>query len=125
MLEGQPTALNADWARPVVHWEIVARHPERLASFYRQLFHWQIGQGPIMQVAPGLGGPEPGPAGHLRAGDHPGISLYVQVRNLGESLRAAETLGGQVLRAPFDAATSTTLAIILDPEGNRLVLVQQ
>jgi uncharacterized protein len=116
---------TADWPRPVVHWEIVARNPEGLATFYRQLFHWQIGEGGVMQVAPGLGGPEPGPAGHLRAGDRPGISLYVQVRNLEESLGLAETLGGRLLRAPFDAPTGTTLAIILDPEGNRLVLVQQ
>jgi predicted enzyme related to lactoylglutathione lyase len=78
-----------------------------------------------MQVAPGLGGPEPGPAGHLRAGDHLGTSLYVQVCNLEESIRLAETLGGKLLRAPFDAPTGTTLAIILDPEGNRVVLVQQ
>jgi predicted enzyme related to lactoylglutathione lyase len=49
----------------------------------------------------------------------------VQVRNLEESIGLAETLGGRLLRASFDAPTGTTLAIILDPEGNRLVLVQQ
>ena len=32
-----------DWARPVVHWEIVARDPERQADFYRELFNWEIG----------------------------------------------------------------------------------
>jgi predicted enzyme related to lactoylglutathione lyase len=43
-----------DWARPVVHWEIVARDPVRQAGFYRELFHWEIGDGPIMQVPPGF-----------------------------------------------------------------------
>jgi hypothetical protein len=46
-----------DWARPVVCWEIVARDAGRQAAFYRELFHWEIGQGPIMQISPGLGGP--------------------------------------------------------------------
>jgi predicted enzyme related to lactoylglutathione lyase len=123
--DGELTTPPADWPRPIVHWEIVARNPQGLATFYRQLFHWDIGEGAVMQVAPGLGGPEPGPAGHLRAGDHVGISLYVQVRDLEESIRLARTLGGKLVRAPFDASTGTTLAIILDPEDNRVVLVQQ
>jgi len=41
--------MAGDWARPVVHWEIVARDAERQAAFYRELFHWEIGAGPIMQ----------------------------------------------------------------------------
>jgi uncharacterized protein len=117
--------VSADWPRPVVHWEIVASDPQRQAQFYRQLFNWQIGEGAVMQIAPGLGGPEPGPAGHLRAGDHSGVSLYVQVRDLRESLTNATELGGTVLREPFAAGTGTTLGVILDPEGNRIVLVQQ
>ncbi len=44
--------MGEDWARPVVHWEIVARDPARQAAFYRQLCHWEIGDGPIMSSAP-------------------------------------------------------------------------
>jgi hypothetical protein len=62
-----------DWARPVAGWEIAARDAGRQAAFYRELFHWEIGDGPIMQVAPGLGGPGPGPGRHIRAGDRPGV----------------------------------------------------
>jgi len=60
--------MAGDWAGPLVHWEIVARDPERQAAFYPMLFHWQIGEGAVMQIRAGLGGPEPGPAGHIRAG---------------------------------------------------------
>jgi len=116
---------GADWPRPVVHWELVARDPARQAAFYRQVFNWQIGSGEIMQIPPGLGGPEPGPAGHIRGGEHPGISLYVQVRALEETVARAEGLGGRLLRAAFQTAAGTTLCSILDPEGNRIVLVQQ
>jgi uncharacterized protein len=114
-----------DWARPVVHWEIVARDPVRQAAFYRELFHWEIGEGPIMQVPPGLGGPEPGPAGHIRAGDRPGVVLYVQVRDLRASLARAAELGGTLVTEPFDVPDGPTIAAVDDPEGNPLVLVQQ
>jgi uncharacterized protein len=114
-----------DWARPVVHWEIVARDPVRQAAFYRELFHWEIGVGPIMQVPPGLGGPEPGPAGHIRAGDRPGVVLYVQVRDLRASLARAAELGGTLVTEPFDVPDGPTIAAVDDPEGNPLVLVQQ
>jgi uncharacterized protein len=114
-----------DWARPVVHWEIVARDPERQAAFYRELFNWQVGDGPIRQIAPGLGGPEPGPGGHIRHGDRPGVVLYVQVRDLPASLARAVQLGARLVTEPFDVPDGPTLAAVDDPEGNPLVLVQQ
>jgi uncharacterized protein len=117
--------VTQDWARPVVHWEIVARDPERQAAFYRGLFNWDVGDGPIMQIPPGLGGPEPGPAGHIRRGDRPGVVLYVQVRDLPASLARAVQLGGQLVTEPFDVPDGPTLAAVDDPEGNPLVLVQQ
>src|ERR1700735_4708000 len=75
-------AMNSDWARPIVHWSITALDPERQRAFYAELFNWEIGDGPFMQVAAGVGGPEPGPAGHIQAGATPGTSLYVQVADL-------------------------------------------
>ena len=114
-----------DWPRPVVHWEIEAIDPERLRGFYGELFSWTIGDGPIMSIPAGIGGPEPGPSGHLRAGDRSRISLYVQVRDLTASLAAAASLGGTVVTGPFDVPGGPTIAAITDPEGNPLVLVQQ
>ncbi len=121
---GEPV-VTADWARPVVHWEIVARDPSSQAAFYQQLCHWEVGDGPIMSIPAGLGGPEPGPAGHIRRGERSGVTLYIQVRNLAESLRLAAELGGRVVMEPFDAPGGPTLAAIEDPEGVPVVLVQQ
>jgi hypothetical protein len=116
---------DVDWARPVVHWEISAVDPERLRDFYGRLFSWDISDGPIMTIAPGIGGPEPGPGGHLRAAGRSGVTLYVQVRDLRESLAGAAALGGTVVAEPFDVPGGPTLAAITDPEGNAVVLVQQ
>jgi predicted enzyme related to lactoylglutathione lyase len=107
-----------------VHWEIVASDPEAQARFYRELFNWHIGEGPIMTVEPGLGGPEPGPAGHLRQGD-PAVVLYVQVRDIRASLQDVQDLGGRVIVEPFDVENGPTIAYVEDPEGNPLALVQQ
>src|SRR6185437_4521095 len=87
-----PEPGNTDWARPMVHWEIVARDADAQAAFYRELFNWEVGDGRIRTIPPGLGGPEPGPAGHIRPGREPSIALYVQVRDLRSSLDNAVRL---------------------------------
>jgi predicted enzyme related to lactoylglutathione lyase len=115
--------VEDDWARPVVHWEIEALDPDRLRAFYAQLFNWEIGDGPIMQIPAGIGGPQPGPAGHLRRSGRSGVTLYIQVRDLHASLLKAVDLGGRVVAEPFDIPGQPTLATISDPEGNPVMLV--
>ena len=117
--------MGGDWARPVVHWEIEALDAGRLRAFYGTLFNWEVGDGPIMAIPAGIGGPEPGPAGHIRQSDRSGVTLYVQVRDLAASLARADELGGTVVAEPFDVPGGPTLAAIVDPEGNPVMLVQQ
>ena len=108
-----------------MHWELEARDPERQRAFYSALFGWEIGDGPIMGIPAGLGGPEPGPAGHIRASDRSGFTLYVQVRSLAASLARAAELGGTVIVEELQVPGGPTLAAITDPEGNPVTLVQQ
>lgn len=114
-----------DWARPVVHWEIQAVDPDRLRAFYSELFNWDIDDGPIMSISPGIGGPEPGPAGHIRATGHSGVTLYVQVLDIGASLEKTKELGGSVTSERFQFPNTPTMAGITDPEGNPVMLIQQ
>ena len=114
-----------DWARPVVHWEIEATDPDRLRTFYGHLFSWDISDGPIMNIPAGIGGPEPGPGGHLRQSDRSGVTLYIQVRDLKDTLTKAGDLGGTVVMDPVDVPGGPTIAGIRDPEGNPVMLVQQ
>jgi hypothetical protein len=117
--------VEPDWARPVVHWEIIARDPAAQAAFYRRLCNWEIGDGPLMNIAPGLGAPEAGPAGHIRQGESAGVALYIQVRDLSASLALAESLGAKISFPPFDVPDGPTIGGIEDPEGNAVMLVQQ
>jgi len=117
--------VDNDWARPVVHWEIVARDADGQAAFYHELFNWGVGDGPLAVIPAGIGGPEPGPAGHISRGDQSGVILYVQVRDLRASLTRVGELGGSLVTEPFDVPNGPTLAAVEDPEGNSIVLVQQ
>ena len=117
--------MGQDWARPVVHWEIEAKDPAVIRAFYAELFNWHIEDGFVLNIAAGIGGPEPGPAGHIRQSDHSRVSLYVQVRDLAESLAKAVSLGGAVTLERLDIPGGASLAGITDPEGNPVTLVQQ
>jgi uncharacterized protein len=115
-----------DWARPVVHWEIEARDPQQIRAFYSALFNWDIDpDGVILDIPAGIGGPEPGPAGHIRQSNRSGVTLYVQVRDLDETLAKAKELGGTVALERLQVPGGATLAAIVDPEGNPVTLVQQ
>lgn len=117
--------MERDWARPVVHWAINALDPQRQRSFYAELFNWRIDEGGLHWIDAGFGGPEPGPAGHIQQADTPGVSLWVQVRDLRETLGRAVDLGGTIVAEPFQFPDQPTLAQITDPEGNTVMLVQQ
>lgn len=110
----------------MVHWDIQARDPAHIRNFYSQMFNWQIGNDPIMAVPAGVGGPGPeAMSGHIFPSDKSGFSLYIQVVDLRASMQQAKDLGGAVLSEPFDVPGGPTVVGITDPEGNRLVLVQQ
>ena len=77
-----------------------------------------------MEIPAGIGGPEPGPSGHIRASERSGVTLYVQVADLRASLDRSVTLGATIVAEPFDVPGGPTLAGITDPEGNPVMLVQ-
>jgi len=114
--------------RPVVHFEIRGEDPQRLAEFYRELFGWTIDAANpmgIMTVQHGIGGPEDGVGGHIRLADAPGVSIFVQVLDLDDTLRRAEAMGGRAVMQPFDVPGGPTVAQMADPEGNLVGLVKQ
>ncbi|HMO94742.1 MAG TPA: VOC family protein [Tepidiformaceae bacterium] len=117
--------MTQDWSRPVVHWELQAKDADRMAAFYSAMFNWEISPGRIRNISAGIGAPDD-ITGHIReSSDTHGFVLYIQVLKLAESLKKAEQLGGKVVREPFDTPNGPTLAWIDDPEGNRVILVQQ
>lgn len=74
---------------------------------------------------PGVGPPVEGVGGVFLQGDAPGVSIYVQVADLRETLEKAELLGGKKVLDPIDIPNGPTIARIQDPEGNFVGLLQQ
>ena len=116
---------SPDWARPVVYFSVQAIDPDRQRAFYSTLFNWDIGDGSLMRFPAGIGGPENGIGGHINPGATPGFSIYVQVRNVPESLAKSLELGATKVHDPVQLPGGPMIAGITDPEGNSLVLVQQ
>ena len=111
------------WARPVVFFEIQAKDVEKMVSFYREMFEWEITPGNIpgfLSIGSGIGAPTEGIGGVMSATDTPRVVIGVQVADIRDALVHAEELGGRALMQPFDVPGGPTVARIADPEGNEL-----
>jgi predicted enzyme related to lactoylglutathione lyase len=114
--------------RPVVHFEIIGRDGAKLQNFYRELFGWKIDANNPMNyglVEAGAGAPENGIGGGIAQGDAPRVTFYVQVVDLNETLRKAESMGGKAVMPPMDVPGGPTIAQFSDPEGNVIGLIKQ
>jgi uncharacterized protein len=115
-------------ADPVVHFEIIGQAPERLRSYYGELFGWEFDtSGPVSSevsesgnygfiepIGPGVAGGVGGGAGY-----EPRVLFYVGVPEVEAALARAERLGGTRSMGP-DRAPGRDLVVgrFRDPEGN-------
>ena len=113
---------------PVIHFEIAGRNGEKLEDFYSNLFGWNIQRRALDQssygfVRTGEDGRIDGGIRHVPEGEAE-IVLYVEVRDLATAVASAEKLGAKV-RIPPRAAEDVTFAMIIDPEGNPIGMIQK
>jgi uncharacterized protein len=115
--------------QPVVHFEIIGRAPDKLRSYFGDLFGWQFDTtSPVAEAVS-----ESGNYGFVDSTDGPGIPggvgggaeydshaiFYVGVANVEAALQKAESLGGTRRMGP-DQSPGTGLVVghFTDPEGN-------
>jgi predicted enzyme related to lactoylglutathione lyase len=130
----------------VVHFQVLAREPDELAAFYRNVLGWRIRTARLSEVSGAAAGPyrwiDPGdgrgvsgaivdkklfPAPHAK-----GTVIVVEVDDLSETLERVRRYGGEVLGPSdhlqlFDAGDADVafhLAMFTDPEGNEISLIQ-
>lgn len=118
--------------QPVVHFEVIGNDPEKLRSYYRDLFGWEFDTNApvaksISQVgnygfvnrnttADGTG--IPGGVGGGKGYDSHAI-FYVGVPNVEAALRNAERLGGTRRMGPEkNPGTDLVVGHFTDPEGH-------
>ena len=115
--------------QPVMQWQILARDPDALTSFYAKLFDWRVDtdnpMGYRMVDTDSGRGINGGiwPIGPTEG--HPLVQLFVEVDDVAASVAQAEQLGGQVVIPPQMLPDGDQLAIVLDTEGLSLGLMQR
>lgn len=113
---------------PAVMFEVIARDQQAAMAFYAAVFGWTYtaGTGGFAYVQfpartqPLLGGI--GQASDM-PGFEPGHSFYLQVDVLEDTIAAAEAAGG-ALHMPITAVDGYRFAMIQDPEGNPIGLIE-
>ena len=91
-------------AAPVVWFEIAGRDLDALTRFYGDLLGWKVDAGD--------------PVGEY-------VSFYAGVQGLEGYLERAERLGGKVVQPPTPVSETARAAMLLDPEGHRIGLLEQ
>ncbi len=117
-------------AQPVVHFEIIGKHPQTLRDYYTGLFGWEFDTpSPVAQevsdsasygfldlvtsedgtgIRGGVGG---GPSYNSHA------IFYVGVPNVEAALQRAERLGGTRVMGPAISPNGLVVGHFTDPEG--------
>ncbi len=125
-------------AAAVVHFEIIGKDGKRLQDFYSSLFDWKIDANNPMNygmVEPEQTAPTSQPGGeHQYSGigggigqsdGGPQVTFYVQVSSIDDTLRKAESMGGQTVMPAMEVPGGPTIAQFRDPEGNVIGLVKE
>jgi predicted enzyme related to lactoylglutathione lyase len=118
--------------QPVVHFEIVGKDVDKLRTYYRDLFGWDVDANNEMNygmisreenLGPGGigigGGIGPAPDGY---DGH--VTFYVAVDDVEAALARAERLGGKRMMGPEKPMDMVTIGLFQDPEGHTVGLVE-
>jgi predicted enzyme related to lactoylglutathione lyase len=115
-------------ANPVNHFEVIGTDGPKLQRFYREVFAWTVdadnpmGYGMVAPSEGGIGGGIGGGGGEGQEGK--GLTFYVEVASLEQTLAAVEASGGKTIMPPGDVPGGPRIAQFADPEGNRVGLTQ-
>ncbi|MDP9220697.1 MAG: VOC family protein [Actinomycetota bacterium] len=116
---------------PVVHFEIIGSDPDRLRTYYGDLFGWEFDTSAEVSAAvseptgygftqssttdDGMGIPGGVGGGN---GHDPRVIFYVGVPDVEAALQQAERLGGTRTLCPDRARANLVIGHFTDPEGN-------
>jgi uncharacterized protein len=123
----------------VVHFEMPYENPDRTATFYSSVFGWQAQMmgsemGNYIVVTTTESGPDgrPKQPGAINGGfftkskDKPAQfpSVVIAVDNIKEHVKKVNAAGGKVLGDPVEIPGVGLYVSFMDPEGNRVSMLQ-
>jgi len=111
----------------VIGFQITAKDEDLINGFYSKSFGWELSSGPHAHVTnlytgnPTLEGSTIGRGEHIP--DY--VSLFIETDSLSKTIEAALKNGAQLIRPEFELESGDRLAIIADPEGHIITLVNK
>ncbi len=118
-------------AKQIVWFEVLGKDAKALRAFYSKMFDWQFSldesalgketdYGNVDASQSGIGGG----IGRAWPGESGWTTIYVAVPDLDAAIEQAKTLGGTTL-VPITELPNLTIAVVADPEGHPVGLIQQ
>ncbi|TDX08676.1 VOC family protein [Kribbella sp. VKM Ac-2566] len=106
--------------------DITAKDAPASRAFYAELFGWRLQLVEDLDYALVEPGPGtlPGGIGSADETRSPGVTTYFSVADVDLTLIRADALGAKVATPPWTVPGLGRMAVILDPEGNRVGLWQ-
>ncbi len=107
----------------VMHWQMLSADPDKTASFYSDLFGWQV------SAANRLGYREVLTGGGIDGGIWPApngteaVQIYVKVADIDAALSQAVRLGGSIIIPKQVLPDGDAMAVLLDPLGRSFGLM--
>lgn len=115
--------------RPVVHWELWSKNPEKVAEFYQKVFDWQVRHLPEMNYRLVETGGQGGINGGImtpKAGPWPGnMAFYIDVDDLDAYGKKIRDAGGKIVVDNMEVPGVGHLSLFEDPDGRVLGMWKQ
>ena len=113
--------------RTIVHFEIAAEEPEKLAEFYTRAFGWEIEKAPMpgmdyWLISTGPRGKSLGGGMYRKMGPDDRPRNFVHVADIDEAIRTFRDAGGRELVGKMEVPGMGFSFIGADPEGNPIAL---
>ncbi|MGH7904976.1 MAG: VOC family protein [Candidatus Dormibacteraceae bacterium] len=112
---------------PVTHFEVIGEDSKKLQEFYARVFSWKINADNPVSYGMISGDGGKGIGGGIAGSREPqrrGVTFYIEVASLEDTLREIEESGGRTVMPPDDVPGGPRMAQFFDPEGHRIGLVQ-
>ncbi|MEM8905904.1 MAG: VOC family protein [Actinomycetota bacterium] len=112
---------------PVVWFEVGGDDADRLEEFYGGLFDWKTTKDDMDYRFVDTGGEAGIPGGIYASPSEVGsyVTFYGAVDDIAASVTVAVELGGSLVQPPTPLPNGAMVAMVDDPEGHRVGLIQQ
>jgi predicted enzyme related to lactoylglutathione lyase len=114
----------------IVHFEIPADQPEKLSTFYGELFGWRFQKIPVPGVEfwhcdADTNGPGISAAVMQRQNAQQPCVNYVEVESIDAAIEKATTMGAIVALPKMPVPGGRAIAALVDPQGNLFGIMEQ